>query len=125
MATTMQDQVSNIYNEAQKALSDDLRQNFYNAVENRTQAFRQLNNNANKNHSLFSGAPAGSQMRYDQETLFPNTASMAQQAIYKQQQNQESWNSYMDYVSQLNEQAAEYMKNAQELNSALSQFTGK
>lgn len=122
MATQLQEQVSNIYNEAQKALSDDLRQNFYNAVENRTQAFRELNNKANYNHSLFSGAPAGAQMQYDQKTLFPNTNSMAQQAIYKQQQNQESWDEYMKYIEDLNRQAAEYMQKAQELQSAQQNF---
>lgn len=121
----MQEQLSNIYKEAQKALTDDLRTNFYNAVQARTQAFRQLNNKANANHALFSGAPAGAQMQYDQKTLFPNTNHMALQAITKQQQNQEHWDSYMDYVGKLNKQAAEYAANAQKLNSATAAFSGK
>lgn len=121
----MQEQLSNIYKEAQKALTDDLRTNFYNAVQSRTQAFRQLNDKANMNHALFSGAPAGAQMQYDEKTLFPGTSTMAQQAITKQQQNQESWDAYMEYVSKLNEQAAQYAAEAQKLNSAAAAFSGK
>ena len=121
----MQEQLNNIYAEAQKALTDDLRQNFYNAVENRTLAFRQLNNKANANHALFSGAPAGAQMQYDKNTLFPNTATMAQQAIEKQQKNQESWDTYMEYVQKLNEQAAQYAAETEKLNSATAAFSGK
>ena len=119
----MQEQLSNIYKEAQKALTDDLRTNFYNAVQARTQAFRQLNNNANSNHSLFSGAPAAAQMRYDEQNLFPNTNKMALQAISKQQQNQESWDSYMEYVGKLNEQANQYNAEAAKLNSAAQAFS--
>lgn len=121
----MQEQLSNIYKEAQKALTDDLRTNFYNAVQARTQAFRQLNNKANANHALFSGAPAGAQMQYDQGTLFPNTNSLALQAIKKQQDNQTNWDAYMEYVQKLNEQAAEYSANAQKLNSAAAAFSGQ
>lgn len=121
----MQEQLSNIYKEAQKALTDDLRQNFYNAVENRTLAFRQLNNKANFNHSLFSGAPAGSQMQYDKSTLFPHTTAMAQQAIDKQQKNQESWDRYMEYVKGLNAQAAQYNTETKKLNSAAVAFSRK
>ena len=55
----MQEQLSNIYKEAQKALTDDLRTNFYNAVQARTQAFRQLNNKANANHALSGKSCAG------------------------------------------------------------------
>lgn len=119
----MQEQLSNIFKEAQKALTDDLRQNFYNAVNNRTTAFRQLNQKANYNHSLFSGAAKGQQMAYDRDTLLPNTATMAQQAISRQMQNQESWNEYMDYVKQLNQQAAEYAKNASQMNSIAEQYS--
>lgn len=118
----MQEQLSNIYKEAQKALTDDLRQNFYNAVQSRTQAFRQLNNKANANHSLFSGAPAGMQMQYDKNTLFPTTNAMALQAIQRQQTNQENWDSYMQYVKNLNDQAAEYAAQASKLNSAAANF---
>ena len=104
----MQEQLANIYKEAQKALSDDLRQNFYDAVNARTLAFRQYNNKLNKNHALFSGAPTGVQMQYDMNTLFPNTNAAAVQAIAKQQSNQESWDEYMEYVTDLNNQAAYY-----------------
>lgn len=121
----MQEQLANIYNEAQKALTDDLRNNFYNAVQNRTQAYRQLNNKANANHSLFSGAPTGQQMQYDAGTLFPNTNSMALQAIQRQNDNQTNWDSYMDYVKKLNEQAAQYNANTQQLNSAMYAFSKK
>lgn len=113
----MQEQLQNIFANAQKAVADDLRQNFYNAVEARTQAFRQLNNKANYNHSLFSGRPAAAQMQYDRDTLLPGTATMAQQAIAKQAQNQESWDTYMEYVKKLNDQAAQYNSAAQNLNS--------
>lgn len=119
----MEEQLSNIYKEAQKALTDDLRQNFYNAVQNRTQAFRQLNNKLNANHSLFSGAPAGQQMQYDKNTLFPSTNSMALQALEKQQKNQENWDSYMSYIKQLNDQAAQYASNAQKLRSGASSIS--
>ena len=114
----MQEELANIYKDAQKALTDDLRQNFYGAVQARTQAYRQLNNKANYNHALFSGVPAGSQMQYDQQTLFPNTNKMALTAIQKQQENQESWDQYMDYVNKLNSQAEEYYANAAKLKSA-------
>lgn len=119
----MQEQLSNIYKEAQKALTDDLRTNFYNAVQARTQAFRQLNDRANYNHSLFSGVPTATQMQYDQGTLLPGTNSLAQQAIAKQQSNQENWDKYMEYVQQLNAQAQEYAKATQELNSATEAFS--
>lgn len=112
----MQEQLANIYKEAQKALSDDLRQNFYDAVNARTLAFRQYNNKLNKNHALFSGAPTGVQMQYDMNTLFPKTNAAAVQAIAKQQSNQESWDEYMDYVSKLNDQAAYYNNLASSLN---------
>lgn len=121
----MQEQLSNIYKEAQKALTDDLRTNFYNAVQARTQAFRQLNNKANANHALYSGVPAASQMQYDQQSLFPNTNKMALQAISKQQTNQESWDEYMEYVTKLNEQAAQYAAETQKLNSAAAAFSGQ
>lgn len=118
----MQEQLSNIFKEAQKALAGDLKQKFYNAVNARTTAYRQLNQKANYNHALFSGATQGQQMAYDRDTLLPNTATMAQQAISQQVQNQESWNEYMDYVKQLNQQAEEYAKNAQKLNSATDAY---
>lgn len=112
----MQEQLANIYKEAQKALSDDLRQNFYDAVNARTYAFRQYNNKLNKNHALFSGAPTGVQMQYDMKTLFPNTNAAAVQAIARQQSNQESWDEYMDYVQKLNDQAAYYNNLASSLH---------
>lgn len=104
----MQEQLANIYKEAQKALSDDLRQNFYDAVNARTLAFRQYNNKLNKNHALFSGAPTGVQMQYDANTLFPETNAAAVKAIANQQANQEAWDEYMEYVQDLNAQAAYY-----------------
>lgn len=118
----MNEELSNIYKEAQKALTDDLRQDFYNAVEARTQAYRKINNSANANHALFSGAPAGSQMQYDQTTMLPNTNSMALQALQRQQQNQENWDSYMSYIQDLNDKAAELAAKAAEANKASTEY---
>lgn len=116
----MNEELANIYKEAQKAVADDLRQNFYTAVQNRTQAFRQLNNTANARHALYSGAPAASQMQYDQGTLFPTTNTAAVKALAKQQENQESWDSYMEYIQNLNEQAAYYNNLANSIGSTPS-----
>ena len=113
----MNEELANIYKEAQKAVADDLQNNFYNAVNARTAAFRNLNNKANARHSLYSGMPAASQMQYDQGTLFPGTNSMALRAIQKQEQNQESWDSYMEYIKNMNEHAAYY-------NNAANSFAG-
>lgn len=122
MATDINEQVSNMFNAAKQALNDDLKQNFYNAAKNRTQAFRQLNNNANANHSLYSGVPAASQMQYDQQTYLPGAATLAEKAIAKQQSNQESWDSYMKYIKNLQEQTNYYNSLASQNQSALEQY---
>lgn len=111
------EQLGNMYDAAKQALTNDLKQDFYNAAAGRQQAFRQLNNQANANHTMFSGAPAGAQMRYDQKTFLPGIATAATNAINKQEQMQEKWDSYMDYVKQLNEQADKYNGMADELNA--------
>ena len=80
MALDINEQVSNAYNAAKQALNDDLKQNLYNATKARVQAFRQINNNANASHSLYSGAPAGMQMNYDQQTYIPNIGKLATMA---------------------------------------------
>ena len=108
MATDINEQVSNMFNAAKQALNDDLKQNFYNAAIKRNTAFRQLNNSANAKHALYSGLPAGQQMAYDRDTFLPGTASMAQRALAKQQENQEAWDEYMAYIKQLNDQANYY-----------------
>lgn len=120
----MNEELSNVYNAARQALADDLKQNFYNATEARTRAFRQLNNNANARHAMYSGVPAATQMQYDRDTYLPGTATMAAQALSKQQQNQEAWDSYMDYIKKLNEQAQEYNKAANNLSIGNYAYTG-
>lgn len=118
MAIDTTEQVNTMYKEAQKALQQDLRQSLYDAAQNRNQAFRLLNNQANANHSLYSGAPAGMQMQYDQQTFLPGVATMAQQAINRQVSNQQSWDEYMEYIKQLNEQAADLESKTNNLNGS-------
>lgn len=122
MAQDINEQVSNMFNAAKQALNDDLKQNFYNAAVNRQTAFRQLNNAANYNHALFSGAPAAAQMTYDRDTFLPGTASMAQQALAKQKENQDAWDEYMTYMDQLNEQANYYNNLANETKAKYEQY---
>lgn len=125
MAADINEQLSNMYNAAAKAIQDDLQVNFYNAAQARNQAFRQLNNNANARHALYSGMPAATQMQYDQQTYLPGVATMAQQAINKQIQNQESWDEYMDYIKELNSKAAEYNEAAQKMNTSAAGMVGQ
>ena len=125
MATDINQEVSNMYNAAKQALTDDLKQNYYNAAVARNNAYRQLNNNANANHVLYSGVPAATQMQYDAQTFIPNIATMAQQAIQKQQENQETWDKYMSYVKELDEQANYYNNLANNLNSQSSELEAK
>lgn len=114
MATDINEELSNIYKQARMAVDDDLKQQFYNAAQTRNQAFRQLNNNANARHSLFSGMPAATQMQYDRNTYLPGIATATTQAIARQQSNQEQWDQYMAYVKELNEQADYYNNLANE-----------
>ena len=115
MALDINEQVANAYEAAKRALNDDLKQNLYNATQARVQAFRQLNNNANANHALYSGAPAGAQMQYDQNTYIPNIGTLATRALAKQEENQEKWDKYMEYVGELQDQANYYNQKANEL----------
>lgn len=123
MATDINEQVSNMFNAAKQALNDDLKQNFYNAAITRNQAFRKLNNSANANHAMFSGVPAAAQMQYDQGTFLPGIASLAEKAIQKQQQNQESWDKYMEYIKGLQEQANYYNNLAKSNQDAINNFS--
>lgn len=116
MATDINEQVSNAYNAAKQALNDDLRQQLYNATQARNQAFRQLNNKANANHAMYSGAPAGMQMQYDQQSYLPGIATAATQAMEKYKTNQENWDKYMEYIEQVNEQANYYRNLTSQLN---------
>lgn len=102
------EQVSNAFNAAKQALNDDLKQNLYNATNARNAAYRQLNNNANARHSLYSGMPAATQMQYDQRSYLPNIASMATSALKKQTENQDKWDQYMAYIKDLESQANYY-----------------
>lgn len=120
MAVDLNEQLSNMYAAASKALANELTQNFYNAAQNRNQAFRQLNNTANASHSLYSGAPAAAQMQYDQGTYLPGAATLAAQTVNRLQANQQSWDEYMDYVKELNDKAAEYNKLAGDINSTVN-----
>ena len=125
MALDINQQVANAYDAAKQALNDDLKQNLYNATQARVQAFRQLNNKANAQHAMFSGMPSGLQMQYDSSTYIPNINTLANNALQKQEQNQEQWDKYMDYVNQLREQADYYNSKANEINSQIpSGFTG-
>ena len=116
MALDINEQVANAYEAAKRALNDDLKQNLYNATQARVQAFRQLNNNANANHALYSGAPAATQMQYDQGTYIPNIGTLATKALAKQEANQEKWDEYMEYIGKLQEQADYYNNKANEVN---------
>ena len=124
MATDINEQVSNMFNAAKQALNDDLKQNFYNAAVNRNMAFRQLNNNANANHSLYSGVPAGKQMAYDRDTFLPGIASMAERALSKQKENQDAWDEYMAYIKKLNDQANYYNGLANDIKAKYSAYAG-
>lgn len=124
MATDINEELSNIYNQAKMAINDDLKQNFYNAANARNQAFRQLNNKANAQHALYSGMPAATQMQYDQQTYLPGTATMVTNAIAKQQSNQEQWDNYMDYIAELNKQADYYNNLANEANNKSGEIQG-
>ena len=119
MALDINEQVSNAYNAAKQALNDDLKQNLYNATKARVQAFRQINNNANASHSLYSGAPAGMQMNYDQQTYIPNIGKLATNALSKQEENQEKWDKYMAYIKELQDQANYYNSKANSINSQI------
>lgn len=122
MATDINEELGNVYNAAKQAINDDLKQNFYNAAQARTQAFRQLNNNANARHALYSGMPAATQMQYDRDTYLPGTATMVTNALARQQSNQEQWDKYMDYVQELNKQADYYNNLASKTQSGIGEI---
>lgn len=125
MAKDINEELSNVYNAAKQAINDDLKLNFYNAAQARNQAFRQLNNQANAQHAMYSGMPAGLQMQYDQQTYLPGAATAVTNAIAKQQSNQEQWDKYMDYVTQLNDQANYYRDLANQANASTSDLQNK
>lgn len=112
----MNAQLENMFKQAKAAVADDLKVNFYNAAEKRQQAFRQLNNQANAQHAMFSGVPAGAQMQYDRDTFLPGVSTLAVQAFAKQKEMQENWDEVMQYIKDLNSQAAAYQKAANGLN---------
>lgn len=122
MATDINQEVENAYNAAKQALNDDLKQNLYNAAQTRMTAFRQINNSKNSTHSLFSGAPAAAQMQYDASEYLPGIATAATTAMNKQKENQETWDEYMKYVKQLDEQANYYNNLAKQANSAANAY---
>lgn len=117
MATDINTQVANAYDAAKQALNDDLKQNFYNAAQARMTAFRQINNNANAQHSLYSGRPMAAQMQYDASEYVPGLGSAVVKAVNQQETNQKSWDDYMEYVNKLNSAADEYRKAANQNNS--------
>lgn len=122
MATNINEEVSNAYEAAKQALNDDLKQNFYNAAQARMTAFRQINNSANANHALYSGVPAAAQMQYDAETYVPGLGTALLKSIEKQEENQKTWDDYMDYISKLNEQANYYRNLAGQANKAAAAY---
>ena len=117
MALDINTQVANAYDAAKQALNDDLKQNFYNAAQARMTAFRQINNNANAQHSLYSGRPMAAQMQYDATEYVPGLGSAVVKAINQQETNQKNWDDYMEYVNELNNAAAKY-RNAANNNNA-------
>ena len=123
MAKDINEEVSNAYNAAKQALNDDLKQNLYNATQARMTAYRQINNNANARHALFSGVPMGEQMQYDAQTYIPNIATMATKAMTKQEENQEKWDKYMEYIKKLQEQADYYNKKASSIRNQIPKGT--
>lgn len=132
MATNINEEVNNAYNAAKQALNDDLKQNFYNAAQARMTAFRQINNNKNASHSLYSGAPAAAQMQYDAEKYVPGLGTALVRSLEKQEQNQQTWDKYMAYVKGLNAEADKYRKAAAEAqqgaynySNATAGFTNK
>lgn len=122
MATNINEEVSNAYNAAKQALNDDLKQNFYNAAQARMTAFRQINNSANANHSLYSGMPAAAQMQYDAETYVPGLGTALVKSVERQEENQKTWDDYMDYITKLNEQANYYRNLANQANNAAQSY---
>jgi hypothetical protein len=123
MATNINEEVSNAYDAAKQALNDDLKQNFYNAAQARMTAFRQINNNKNASHSLYSGAPAAAQMQYDANTYVPGLGTALVKSLEKQEQNQQTWDKYMAYVKNLNAEAAKYRNAAAQADSATYNYT--
>lgn len=119
MAIDINEQVANAYEAAKQALNDDLKQNLYNATQARVQAFRQINNNANAQHAMYSGMPSGAQMQYDRDTYIPNIGKMAVSALSKQEENQEKWDKYMSYINELQAQADYYNSKANQINSSI------
>lgn len=118
MATNINEEVSNAYNAAKQALNDDLKQNFYNAAQARMTAFRQINNAKNASHTLYSGAPAAAQMQYDASTYVPGLGTALVKSIEKQEENQQTWDKYMEYITSLNDQANYYRNLANQANNA-------
>ena len=123
MATNINEEVNNAFNAAKQALNDDLKQNFYNAAQARMTAFRQINNNKNASHSLYSGAPAAAQMQYDASTYVPGLGTALIKSLEKQEDNQQTWDKYMKYVSGLNAEADKYRKAAAQANAATYNYT--
>ena len=123
MATDINEEVSNAYNAAKQALNDDLKQNYYNAAQARMNAFRQINNAKNGTHTLYSGAPAAAQMQYDAETYVPGLGTALISSINKQEENQKTWDDYMEYVKNLNAQADYYNNLASQAKNASYNYT--
>lgn len=109
-------ELTNIYNQAKKAIGDELQTNLYNATQGRRNAFRKLNNKANYYHSMFSGMPTGMQMQYDESTYLPGIKSAVTTALAKQRQNQQAWDQQVEYINNLNAQADYYNNLANSLS---------
>lgn len=122
MALDINTQVANAYDAAKQALNDDLKQNFYNAAQARMTAFRQINNAKNATHTLYSGAPAAAQMQYDAETYVPGLGSTLVKAVKQQEQNQKTWDEYMDYITKLNAEANKYRNAAKQASNYAQKY---
>lgn len=99
-----------IFQAAQAALKGDAKQILSSGVQARQQSFRQINNQANARHMMFSGAPKAAQMQYDAGTFIPTMASSIVEGITRQAQNQESWDKFAQGIKELNEYSAELEK---------------
>lgn len=95
-----------IFNAAQTALKNDALQTLYNGAQARQNAFAKINNQANNNHMLFSGAPKAAQMQYDASTFIPGMSSAIVKGIQQQETNQQKWDKFAGAIKEMNEQAA-------------------
>ena len=99
--------VKNIFNQAKLALGLDAKTQLYNMAQGRTQAFRNINQQANARKAMFSGMPAAMQMQHDATVTIPTGVNIVANTAQKMQQNQEQWDQYAKYIKELESQTKE------------------